>query len=71
MADEKDWEVEGKRKQVEGKTHEFIGEMVGDTSRQVKGKLENLTGKVQEGLGQIGHKAERETDRTNDRNPPV
>lgn len=67
MADQKDWEVEGKRKQAEGKTHEFIGEMVNDQSRKLKGKAENLAGKVQEGLGQIGHKIEREADRPEDR----
>lgn len=71
MAEEKDWEVEGQRKQVEGKTHEFIGEMIGDTGRQVKGKIENLTGKIQEGLGQLGHKAEREADRMDDENRRV
>ena len=55
-----DWEIEGKKKKLEGKIQEFTSEMVGDDSGKLKGKAKQAAGEIQENLGQLGHKIDRE-----------
>jgi uncharacterized protein YjbJ (UPF0337 family) len=56
----KDWETEGQKRQIKGKVQEFVGEMIGDREETHEGKAKRKLGEIQEGLGQLGHKIDRE-----------
>ena len=45
-------EVEGERKQAEGRAQEKKGEITGDTSEELKGKGKKVVGKAQEEWGE-------------------
>ena len=55
----RDWELEGKAKQVKGKVNEVVGDLTGDMSQKYRGKSQQGVGKVQESVGEVTNDADR------------
>jgi uncharacterized protein YjbJ (UPF0337 family) len=57
-------QVEGKAKDIAGKTQRKLGEATGDVEQQVKGGAKQVEGKVQKGVGNV----EQASDAADERN---
>ena len=52
-------QVEGKVKDVAGKTQRAFGDATGNASQQIKGGAKQVEGKVQQGIGNVEEAADK------------